>query len=199
MNIKPGIRYRPYLGLWLLDSTPSDIKGTPEYAFTDQERDGTGESERQIPAWFSGCPLAPTKRQWELSFETLSAADLLRLLRVQSWGDEAVSFCPWLPWVESFRAASGSLQRTSVMSAGLAGGDIPAGDFTPAVIKNRGETLESVTMGAIDSATGQQAWSGGHATLSEVVYVPIYRARLDAYKPQEKGGVTSAVLLLTEI
>lgn len=199
MIIKPGIRHRPYIGLWLLDSSPAEVKGTPEYAFTDQERDGTGESERQIPAWFSGCCLAPTKRQWELSFETLSAVDLLRLLRVQSWGDESFSFCPWTPWVEAWRAASGTLQRTSVMSAGLAPADIPAGDFAPAVIKNRGETLESLTMGAVDADTGRQAWSGGHSTFSEVVYVPLYRVRLDAYKPQEKGGVTSATLLLTEI
>jgi hypothetical protein len=202
MIVKPGTRYRPYIGLWLLETAPVSIKETPEFSYTDTERDGTGEAGRTIPQWFPGQCLSPTKRRWALKFEALPAADIIKLLRVQSWGDQDFNFCPFTPWIESFRAASGTLQRTSVLSAGIDSGELPDGAaslFAPGCFKNYGSTQETPTMGAVDAATGRQDWSGGHATLSEILYAPLYRVRLDSFLPEMDGHLTAVSLGLTEI
>lgn len=178
----PGIRERCYLGGVLMEGSPVQIAPRIEFGWADQERDSMGSLGRDLPLWFTGICLAPSKFTWNLEFENLSAADAELLSRVQSWGDTAFDFCPWVFHTESFRATTGTLQRQDCLT-GVAGGQQPANAATLyAHYAYEAGSLGSVTLGAVDSYY-RQAFSGGNATLTEIRYCPVFRVMLVDFQP----------------
>ncbi|MCK6684708.1 MAG: hypothetical protein L6R30_20085 [Thermoanaerobaculia bacterium] len=178
----PGVRERIYVGSWLMQSAPTQIAARVEYGWADQERDSTGSLGRDLPIWYPGICLAPSKFTWELTFEDLPPADAELLSRVQSWGDTAFDFCPWLFHTESFRAASGVLQRRDALAA------VPESE-RPLNAESRFASYAflngaagNITLGDIDSEY-RQAFADGDSSLTEIRYCPVFRVMLTDFQP----------------
>lgn len=195
----PGVRERCFLGGVLMIAGPSDITPTVEYGWANHERDSEGYLGRDLPLWWTGLCLSPSKFTWALLFEDLYPADAELLSRVQSWGDTAFDFCPWVYHTESFRAAAGLLQRQDCLT-GVPEGQRPVGAATKfAHYAYLDGSLSTVTLGAVDGSY-RQAFSDGDGTLTEVRYCPVFRVILTAFQPRfQMAHREHCRIVLTEV
>jgi len=88
---------------------------------------------------------------------------------------------------ESFvGATSGTLSRRNAIDV-IAGGELPANAATKyAHWSYEAGAAGNVTVGAIDTTNYRQAWAAGNATLTEVLYYPVFRVYLTDWTPTMK-------------
>jgi len=194
----PGLREAPYIGSWSLGKAPSAFSAKWETARQDQRlSDGTMNRATQIP--FTSACIAPTKGTFTLTFDNVNEADKEILTRVASYAD-GFDFCPWVYLCESFvGATSGVLARRNGIDV-IAGGELPTNAATKyAHWSYEAGAAGNVTVGAIDTTNYRQAWAAGNATLTEVLYYPVFRVYLTDWTPVMKlSTVESWQLTLRE-
>lgn len=111
-----GVCERVYLANMQIGKGPSVVSPKEEAAQTrDRFIDGSLAVDSLALPW-SGAPAVVEKRTWTISWEDLSALDILRINRlVATRGVLAFDFVPWLYWHESFLITAGSA-RSGVLS-----------------------------------------------------------------------------------
>jgi len=177
----PAIRQAPYIGGYSFALKPSAMGVEWETARQEQRlSDGTLNRATQIP--YTSAPICPTKGTWTLTWSNVCQADKEILERIVSY-QASLDFCPWTYVCESFTGGTtGTLQRRNAIDVILAP-HLPASYSTLyAHWSYEAGSAGNITLGAIDSVNYRQAWAAGNATLSEILYFPVFRVMLSSFK-----------------
>lgn len=215
--LKPGIRYRIYLGGYTVTRPPSGVaQGEPQVAEDSRRyRDGELAITRLRP--YTGAPDSLTKRSWSITWDNICGLDLAHvnaMIAVRG----VINFCPWTDEFEAFWIPEGDLfggylQRRSAL------GVVPSAQYpTPTAITDFAPHLyvwDSATSAWVEdtalalgtpTSTHRTPWdttddrvgaSGGDQAL--IVYTPVYRVRIAAQQPSYVApSAENAMLRLEE-